>query len=116
VEEAAMESEQMVSRLEQIFAKCDRNNRKMVSKIDLIKTLREAPDVAAFFRLPAVIRQEDGSRDLFEAIFQKIDKSGDRVITWPEFERYFAAEVAEAPRRRRTIINQMRRRSSKVQP
>lgn len=115
VEDAAQETDNMIGRLEQIFAKCDRKNIGKVSKIDLIQTLKSAPDVAEFFRLPQQIRQEDGSRDLFESIFQKINTSGNRLMGWPEFERYFAKEVAEAPRIRRTVVNQTRRKSSIVQ-
>ena len=42
-----------------------------------------------YFDLPGkVIRQEDGSRDKFEAIWQSIDKDGDRFITKQELLQY----------------------------
>jgi hypothetical protein len=44
--------------------------------LQLIKALRASPDVAPLLALPPRVRQEDGSRDSFEAVFRAIDSDG----------------------------------------
>merc|ERR1711874_41861 len=51
------------------------------------------PEVADFFGLPRKIRQEDGSRDKMESLFQKIDGNNDRKISWEEFFRFYRLQV-----------------------
>merc|ERR1712039_674463 len=77
-------------RLREIFQKVDLNGDGSLNKRELIKMLRQNPDVASFFGLPTHIRQEDGSRDLLEAWFQKIDSDDNREITWEEFRDFHA--------------------------
>ncbi|OLP95822.1 hypothetical protein AK812_SmicGene22016 [Symbiodinium microadriaticum] len=56
-----------------------------VNKRELVKGLRRDAKMAEFFGLPSEIRQEDGSRDQMEALFQAMDSDSDREITWEEF-------------------------------
>lgn len=76
-------------RLREIFERCDLNKDGSISKIDLIKALRKDEEIADLFELPQQIRQEDGSRDAMERIFQAIDKDDDREINWEEFRKFF---------------------------
>merc|ERR1712183_339125 len=74
--------------LRSIFDKWDINGDGQVSKIGLIKLLRTDHEVADLFGLPYHIRQEDGTRDQMEAWFQRIDKDGDRFLTFDEFKHW----------------------------
>eukprot|EP00928_Gymnodinium_smaydae_P097038 TRINITY_DN8698_c0_g1_i1.p1 TRINITY_DN8698_c0_g1~~TRINITY_DN8698_c0_g1_i1.p1 ORF type:complete len:1814 (-),score=508.32 TRINITY_DN8698_c0_g1_i1:55-5496(-) len=78
-----------------IFNLCDANGDGRINKRELIKACRSDPAIAEFFGLPAQIRQEDGSRDLLEALFQIVDDSEDRVVSWEEFYRHFKHRVAQ---------------------
>lgn len=77
--------------LREIFERCDQDGDGKLNKRELIKALRVDKDIAIFFELPQHIRQEDGSRDEMERIFQAIDTNGDRLICWDEFKTYFAS-------------------------
>merc|ERR1712083_524486 len=77
-------------KLLEIFQKVDMNGDGSLNKRELIKMLRQNPEMAEFFGLPTQIRQEDGSRDLFEAWFQKMDSDDSREITWEEFRNFHA--------------------------
>lgn len=77
--------------LREIFSRCDQDGDGKLNKRELIKVLRADKDIADFFELPQTIRQEDGSRDEMERIFQAVDTNGDRVISWDEFKTYFAS-------------------------
>uniref|UniRef100_A0A7S2JX14 EF-hand domain-containing protein n=1 Tax=Zooxanthella nutricula TaxID=1333877 RepID=A0A7S2JX14_9DINO len=50
----------------------------------MIKVCRQDLGVAEFFGIPSTIRQEDGSRDTFEQVFQGIDDNDDRMISFEE--------------------------------
>jgi hypothetical protein len=41
------------------------------------------------------VRQEDGTRDAFEAVYQAIDRDGSKTIDLPEFQRYFRVGPVE---------------------
>ena len=58
----------------------------------MIKALRTQPKVQKILQLPAIIRQEDGTRDSFEAVFQAIDQNSDKEICLEEFEAYVCGE------------------------
>jgi hypothetical protein len=73
----------------EIFNMCDKNNDGKINKRELIKVCRQDPKVAEFFVLSTHIRQEDGSRDSMEKLFQEIDSDGDRELSWEEFHDYY---------------------------
>ncbi|CAE8596022.1 unnamed protein product, partial [Polarella glacialis] len=94
-----------------IFDMCDVGGDKEINKRELIKACKNHEEVAEFFQLPRIIRQEDGSRDKMEATFQAIDGDHSRSISWAEFHSFCmdlgalqsgsvaeAAELADAPK------------------
>lgn len=81
------------ARLRAIFDQCDTNGDGTLNKRELIKMCRASADTAEFFGLPANIRQEDGTRDLLEAKFQKMDQNSDREVNWEEFCEWYECEV-----------------------
>jgi len=76
--------------LGKIFGICDVSGDGSINKRELIKTLRKDKEVARFFGLPAKIRQEDGSREMMETLFQTLDADNDREITWDELVAWYA--------------------------
>lgn len=56
---------------EEIFLMLDTSMTGAITKLAFIKSLAQ-PDVATYFGLPPVIRQEDGTRNQMEAVFQQI--------------------------------------------
>jgi len=76
--------------LGKIFGICDVSGDGSINKRELIKTLRKDKEVARFFGLPAKIRQEDGSREKMETLFQTLDADNDREITWDELVAWYA--------------------------
>eukprot|EP00931_Biecheleriopsis_adriatica_P108781 TRINITY_DN8306_c0_g1_i7.p1 TRINITY_DN8306_c0_g1~~TRINITY_DN8306_c0_g1_i7.p1 ORF type:complete len:2146 (-),score=473.90 TRINITY_DN8306_c0_g1_i7:103-6483(-) len=80
-------------RLREIFDSCDTQGNGMINKRELIKAVRRDPSTAEFFGLPHEIRQEDGSRDKMESLFQAIDNDQDREITWEEFLTFYQVSV-----------------------
>lgn len=81
--------------LRSVFEKVDKNHDGQIDKRELIIALRKDPDVSALMQLPANIRQEDGTRDTFERVFQSIDADDSRTITWSEFLTYFERNLAQ---------------------
>eukprot|EP00404_Azadinium_spinosum_P049829 CAMPEP_0180758920 /NCGR_PEP_ID=MMETSP1038_2-20121128/35532_1 /TAXON_ID=632150 /ORGANISM="Azadinium spinosum, Strain 3D9" /LENGTH=376 /DNA_ID=CAMNT_0022793023 /DNA_START=32 /DNA_END=1158 /DNA_ORIENTATION=+ len=69
--------------LRAIFERCDGNRDGQLNKRELIKILRADQEVADVFGLPQQIRQEDGSRELMEGVFQAMDKNDDRESFGP---------------------------------
>jgi len=67
----------------------DTNLDNEITKRELIFALRKNPEVAELFHLARRTRQEDGSRDKFELLFQEIDVDDSRTISWAEFYNYF---------------------------
>ena len=76
------------AQLEAIFHSIDANGDGQLSAAEVIKALRVNPVVARMLGLDHV-RQEDGSRDVFERIFQEIDMDHNRKIDKSEFVAYF---------------------------
>jgi len=80
-----------LKKLRMIFDSADVQGNGMVNKRELVKGLRRDAKMAEFFGLPSEIRQEDGSRDQMEALFQAMDSDSDREITWEEFVAFQAS-------------------------
>lgn len=75
-DEPDAKSEEGPSAAEKVFEILDRTSSGTVNKRDFIKGL--ANDlVSSFFALPPKIRQEDGSRDDMERVFQKLAQGGE---------------------------------------
>lgn len=83
------DEEERLRRLRQIFERVDLDHDGSLNKRELIKTLRQSPRMAEFFGLPNCIRQEDGTRNLVEAWFQKLDCDSNREISWTEFCHFY---------------------------
>jgi len=76
----------------EVFHTLDRNQDGHISRAEFIKTLRGNTEVASYFQLPQNVKQEDGSRDKFEAVFQAMDRDGDRTVTYDEIRGYIRNE------------------------
>jgi hypothetical protein len=76
--------------LEAIFASIDANGDGQLSAAEVIKAVRANPLVAQLIGLADHnVRQEDGSRDEFERVFQEIDRDQNRKLDRSEFVAYF---------------------------
>ena len=79
------------------FKLIDKNGDGVLSRIEVVKALRTSAQVRKLLALPEKIRQEDGTRDLFERVYQGIDTDDSKSITLPEFEAYFSPATQPAP-------------------
>ena len=79
----------------------DRNGDGDISRIEMIKALKDPDneDLREMLQLPERIRQEDGTKDRFESMFQAIDKDESKKIRLDEWEQFFFAAL-EAERER----------------
>jgi len=84
-----------LEKLRDIFDRCDVNKDGLVNKRELIKTCRRDIEIAKFFDVPSDIRQEDGSRNKLEEVFQEIDRDADREIRWAELLAYYRHRVVD---------------------
>ena len=71
------------------FNLIDKNNDSVLSRIEVIKALRGSVVVRLLLQLPQYIKQEDGTRELFEQMFQEIDIDNSNDISLHEFGNYF---------------------------
>lgn len=58
------------------------------------QALRKNPEVGRLLDLGTAVSQEDDSRDLFEKVFQKLDKDSSKTLSRSEFQEYFRPEHA----------------------
>ena len=87
--------------LRALFNELDKNHDGYVSRIDFIKALRRPESgVARYFGLSTEVRQEDGTRDAFERVFQALDQDASSGISWAEF-RDLAVQVSRRKSLRR---------------
>lgn len=85
-----------------VFSRIDKNNDGVLSRAEVIKSLRHDPDVRRMLDLPQWIRQEDGTRDQFERVFQSIDSDDSKTINVAEFARFFDRQ--ELSQRDTTVV------------
>ena len=82
------------------FSLIDANGDGVLSRAEVIKACRASERVRTLLGLPKNIRQEDGTRDSFEEVFQKFDADDSKSITLDEFSRRLlksdAADKVEA--------------------
>ena len=85
------------------FQLIDKNSDGVLTRIEVIKACRADAEVRVLLGLPEKIRQEDGTRDAFEAVFQRLDADDSKAIDLLEFRRVFADGAAHAQRAQCTI-------------
>ena len=75
------------------FSRVDVNQDGEASRAEVIKAARMDAEVRKLLGLPAMIRQEDGSRDAFEEVFQKFDLDSSKAISRHEWLRTLAVHM-----------------------
>lgn len=79
------------------FSLIDKNGDGFLSRIEVIKAVRGSQSVRDLLGLGPVVRQEDGTRDQFEAIFQRLDADEDKAVSFDEFLAAFRGEAPLPP-------------------
>ena len=82
------------AQLRRVFTMVDADADQLVTPAELIKAVLASPLVADMIGVKHV-RQEDGSRDTFERIFQEMDSGVNRKISETELVAYFRANPPE---------------------
>ena len=72
----------------QVFDMIDRDHNGLLTRAEIIVGVRKNPELRHLLGLPDHIRQEDGSRDLFEQVFQHIDLDDSKAVSLAEFQSY----------------------------
>ena len=72
------------------FAHIDGNGNGVLSPQEVTRALRMDPELRQLLGLPAVIRGDDGSRMLFDVIFERLDRDGSGELDLAEFSALFA--------------------------
>ena len=67
------------------FHLIDKNGDGLLSRIEIIKACRADERIRSLLGLPKNIRQEDGTRDQFEQVFQRFDADDSKSISLSEF-------------------------------
>ena len=76
-----------------IFKMVDKDHKGLLSCRKLIQFLRENPHLARILGLPHSVPQEDSTRNIFEEIYQAMDKDDDRNVTEQEFVAFFSESL-----------------------
>lgn len=80
-------------RCAEAFKLIDKNDDGVLTRIEVIQACRSDQRVREVLQLPTNIRQEDGSRDAFEAVFQKMDADDSKAVDLPEFMAFWKAHI-----------------------
>jgi hypothetical protein len=75
--------------IQSVFEFIDKQQDGVLSRIEVIQACRRNKSIADVLGIPHVIKQEDGSRDLFEKVFQCIDSESDSEISYESFKQYW---------------------------
>ena len=92
------------------FSLIDADGSGDLSRAEVIKACRTNERVRMLLSLPKVIRQDDWTRDAFEAIFKDLDSDNSRSITLDEFRR--CVTYAPTPKTSREMAFAQRRLES----
>ena len=84
---------QIFLQCEEAFRLIDKNGDGVLSRIEVIQACRNDGEVARLLRLPQQIKQEDGSRDRFEEIFQMMDIDDSKEVDLQEFQTFWIQHV-----------------------
>ena len=81
------------------FQLIDTSGNGRLSRAEVVKAARGDPMVRQLLDLPRVIRQEDGSRDRFEQVFQAMDRNDSKEVDFAEFAQFVSQlrRVSRAP-------------------
>ena len=83
-------------RCAEAFELIDKNGDGRLTRIEVIQACKHDPRVRELLRLPETIRQEDGSREAFEQVFQRMDKDDSKSVDLEEFMAFWKEEVSRA--------------------
>ena len=75
------------------FELIDKNGDGKLTRAEIIKGCRSDQRVRELLQLPATIRQEDGTRDVFEKVYQLMDKDDSKSIDITEFKVFWLQNV-----------------------
>ena len=90
-------SDEQLATMKRVFGAVDKHGVGEVSTPQLMAALSQDSATRRFFHLPARIRQEDGTRESFEELIQRIVEAGDDTISWHGFVDWFwGGEWSEA--------------------
>ncbi len=78
-------------KLRAMFDFIDRGGDGLVNVREMLLALRKSQELADLLHLPMHIRQEDGTREAFETMFQKMDQHDLREVTFKQFIKYVKA-------------------------
>ena len=78
---------------EDVFRIIDTNGDGVLSRVEIVTACRANPEVAKCLGLPQHIKPEDGSRDLFERIYQKMDVDGSKDVDLEDFKLFWSNHV-----------------------
>lgn len=99
------------SELRAIWDKIDVQQKRKVNRRDLIKAIRGSSAIASFFGLPQEFQQEDASRANFEAMFQAMDVSGSREVTWQDFHTLYVGFAPIMSDKKAALVDSLRART-----
>ena len=95
---AAQLQQQWERHVEVAFERIDTNGDGFLSRAEVIKACRSDALVRQLLGLPQTIRQEDGSRDAFELLFQRLDMDDSKSISFDEFLCIFGRSARSSTR------------------
>ena len=87
---AAVTPKASAKNIEIAFRRIDKSGDGSLSRAELVEACRQDAAVRALLGLPPIIRQEDGSRDQFERVFQQLDADASQSVSLDEFVRFFS--------------------------
>ena len=86
-------------KLRNLFDQVDKDKDGYINVREMLIALRTNSELSELLQLPSRIRQENGSREAFENVFQEMDSDGDgdRLISYTEFIGYVTKNSEPLP-------------------